>query len=350
MFAITILLAVLGLIATDVFVPSLPAIGHAFVQPLNHAELTVSLFLVGFAISQLFYGPISDRYGRKPPLLFGVVLFMLGSLLCILANSFTWFCFGRILQGLAAGGGLSLARVVLRDCYAGTILAVRSSQIAIFVCLTPAIAPFLGGVLQSHYGFRSVFVFLFAYGLMLFILLMFIFKESIRQKEKSLSLTRTIKHYRELISNFHFMHYVVITGFGFSSVILYANILPFIIQEQLHLSATVNGEILLFAASGLTLASLISSRIVKRVSPRALLYIGLGLLTVSGMALLLTEMLFGTHLVILMICIFFITIACGFIFPNALALSFAAIHVNIGVAGAIYGFTQIFIPLWRILL
>ncbi|MCX7123962.1 MAG: multidrug effflux MFS transporter [Gammaproteobacteria bacterium] len=343
MLIILILMAVLSLIATDIFVPSLPAIAAYFGQSTNHAELTVSLFLVGFAFSQLFYGPISDRVGRKPPIIFGLGLFVLGSILCILAPSFELFCLGRILEGLAVGGGLSLTRVVLRDLFSGVTLAVKSSQMAIFICLAPAIAPFVGGLLQNEFGFRSVFVFLSVYGLFLLALVIFCFKEPLKHKEKSLSLSRTLKHYRELISNFHFMHYVLITGFGFSAIILYANILPFIIQQQLHLSATVNGEVLLFAASGLTISALISSRIVKRVSPRTLLYLGLSLLLTSGLLLIMTEALQGTHLFFLAPCIFLVTLACGFIFPNALALSFASINVNIGIAGAIYGFTQTFI-------
>jgi hypothetical protein len=107
----------------------------------------------------------------------------------------------------------------------------------------------------------------------------------------------------------------------------------------------VNGEVLLLAASGLTIAALISSRIVRHVSPRALLYVGLSLLLISGLALVITEALWGSHLVILIPCIFLVTLGCGLVFPNALALSFAAINVNIGIAGAIYGFVQIFISM-----
>lgn len=343
MFAIIILLAVLSLMAIDIFVPSLPAISVYFGQTANHTELTVSLFLVGFAISQLFYGPISDRVGRKPPIIFGLSLFALGSLLCMLAPSFLLFCLGRAIEGIAVGGGLSLARVVLRDLYSGVTLAVKSSQMAIFICLAPAFAPFVGGILQNHFGFRAVFMFLLVYSLLLLTLIIFCLKEPLQHKEKSLSISRTLKHYRELLSNFHFLHYIFITGFSFSAIILYANILPFIIQQQLHLSATVNGEVLLLAASGLTIAALISSRIVKRIPPRTLLYVGLSLLITSGLLLMITEAIWGTHLFFLIPCIFLVTLACGFIFPNALALSFAAIHVNIGIAGAIYGFTQIFI-------
>lgn len=342
MFIILILLAVMGLITTDIFVPSLPTIGQVFHQSPNQTELTISLFLLAFALSQLFYGPVSDRFGRRPPLIFSLSLYIVGSLLCLFAPSFFLFCSGRVLQGLAVGGGLSLSRVVLRDSYSGQELAVKSSQMAIFVCLTPAFAPLIGGFLQAHFGFRSVFVILVLYGVALWSLLVFYFKETVKEREPSLKVARVLRQYRALLCNFQFMRYVIITGLGFSAIILYVNILPFIIQGTLHLSAKTNGEILLFAASGLTIAALVSSRAVKEISPRSLLRWALILLLIAGGFLMVTEFVWGTTLFALIPCIFLTTFACGFIFPNALALSFSEIQVNIGVAGAIYGFTQTF--------
>ncbi|MDO8953695.1 MAG: multidrug effflux MFS transporter [Gammaproteobacteria bacterium] len=345
MFIITVLLAILGLIATDIFVPSLPAIGQAFHQSLNHTELTVSLFLVGFSFSQLVYGPISDRVGRKPPLMVGAILFVIGSFICVIAPTFVIFCLGRIIQGIAVGSGLSIARVILRDKYAGKELAVKVSQLAIFVSLTPAIAPFLGGVLQQYFGYKAVFIFLLAYGLLLVALLSFCFTETIKHKHKDLSFSHVILHYGQLLKNFQFMRYVIISGFAFGAIILYANILPFIIQNQLHLSAKQNGDVLLLAALGLCLGSFISSKTVHRYSPTKLVHLGLSILTLSGFLLVLCETLFGASLLSLIPLIFLITLSCGFIFPNSVALAFSQIDVKIGIAGAVYGFVQIFISM-----
>ena len=336
-----ILTAILGLIATDIFVPSLPSIAVAFHQSFNHTELTISLFLVGYAISQLFYGPISDYTGRKAPLITGVILFIIGSFICIFTSSFSVLCLGRIIQGIGVGAGLSLARVIIRDCYTGTAIAVKTSQMAVFVALTPAVAPFIGGLLQHAFGFQSVFIFLGAYGVLLLCLLLFYFKETIRQKEETLHLGRTFKSYHQLIKNFCFMRYVLLSGIAFSTLILYANVIPFIIQNQMHLSAKTNGTILLLAALGLCVSCFVNSRIVATVGPKKLLLIGIGLLTLSGILLIISEYLFGLTLITLIPLIFLVTLACGFMFPNASALAFHNIHVKIGVAGALYGFIQI---------
>ncbi len=345
MFFIMVLLAIMGLIGTDIFAPSLPSIAQFFHQTPNYTQLTISLFLASFSLSQLCYGPVSDYFGRKPPLIFGVCVFIVGSVIGISATSFTWLCIGRIVQGIGVGAGLSLTRVILRDCYRGTTLAVKTARIAIFVSMTPAVAPVIGGVLQQRFGFHSIFIFMLGYGLLLLLLLIFFFQETNQYKDKNLTLHNTLIQYGRLLKNGFFMRYVIIAGFAFSAIILYANIMPFIIQNQLKLSATANGVILLIAALGISIGSFISSHAVRQIGPERLINFGLIIFTVNGLLMVITNYYFGTTLVCIVPLIFLITMACGFIFPNAIALCFSEINCNIGVAGAIYGSTQIFISM-----
>lgn len=345
MFFITVLLAIMGLIGTDIFVPSLPSIAQAFQQTPNYTQLTISLFLASFALSQLCYGPISDRVGRKPPLIFGVLIFIIGSAICIHAHSFTCLCIGRIIQGVGVGAGLSLARVILRDCYKDAALAVKTSQIAIFVSLTPALAPFLGGILQQQFGFHASFIFMLCYGLLLLLLLVCCFQETIQHKDNRLTLRSTLNNYGTLLKNTFFIRYAMIAGLAFASIILYANVMPFIIQNQLKLSAVANGSVILIAALGISSGAFISSKIVRRVTSAQLVNYGLMIFVLCGLLLLITEHVFGTSLMSLVPLLFLITMACGFIFPNALTLCFSAIDCNIGIAGAIYGSTQTFISM-----
>lgn len=344
MFIIIILLSIMGLMSTDLFVPSLPQISHIFSQTQNITQLTISLFLVGFAFSQLFYGPISDYLGRKRPLIFGVALFILGSFICVNATSFTALCLGRVIQGLGVGAGLSLSRVVLRDRYTGKQLAVKSAQVAMFVSLTPAVAPFIGGLLQENFGYRAPFIFMFCYGLLLLIL-MYFFKETNVHPNNQLSLRAVLNEYQQLIKQHTFIRFATIAGLAFSSIIIYANVVPYIIQSQLLYSATVSGTVLLFAALGLSFSSFISSRLVKTISPKKLIKYGLIALTLSGYLLITINALFGISLYTLMPMIFLITMGCGFVFPNAIAVCFSDIKSNIGIAGALYGSLQTFVSL-----
>lgn len=341
MFSIIVLMAIIGLIATDLFVPSLPALAQVFHQPANHMQLTITLFLLGFAVSQVFYGPVSDRTGRKGPIMVGVALFVLGSLMCIVSSSFVALCLGRLVQGIGAGSGLSLARVVLRDLYEGTRLAVRTSQTAMFICMAPALAPCIGGLLQAEWGYRAPFVFMLVYGLVLLVLLFTHFRETLRQRDQALTVTHVVHNYRELLGNFMFMRYVVVAGIAFGAVILYANTIPFIVQNQLHYDAAQNGYILLLGASGLTISALIGSKIVHRFHSYKLSLVGLSLLLCAGVIAVITELTVGTHVLSVIVVLFFTTLGMGLLLPNSLALAFSQIRVKIGVAGAIYGSTQI---------
>lgn len=345
MFIITVFLSIMGLIGTDIFVPSLPSIAQFFHQTQGHTQLTISLFLTGFAVSQLFYGPMSDYFGRKPPLIVGTLLFIIGSVTCIYATSFDWLCVGRIIQGVGVGAGLSLSRVILRDCYQGTALAIRSSKVGMCVALTPAVAPFIGGVLQQQFGFRSSFIFTLCYGLLILVLLLFFFKETIQHKNKNLTLRHTIIQYGALLKNWFFIRYVMISGLAFSAIILYANIMPFILQNQLKLSPIENGSIILLAALGICFGSFISTKTVAKVTPERLINLSLISFSFAGFLLILTHYLFGTLLIFLVPLIFLSTISCGIIFPNAIALCFSSIKCNIGIAGAIYGSLQVSIPM-----
>jgi DHA1 family 2-module integral membrane pump EmrD-like MFS transporter len=340
MFFITVLLAILGLVGTDLFVPSLPQIAATYHVLPHVAQLTITLFLIGFASSQLFYGPLSDYFGRKPPLMIGVTIFVIGSLICIIAHSFEMLCTGRIIQGIGVGAGLSLARVIIRDSYTGTLLAVKTAQVGIFVSLTPPLAPLIGGFLQEYFGIKASFVFMFIYGLILLLLLFFKFPETILHKNKELNLKKVILQYIKFTQHHIFIRYALIAGLAFASIILYASVLPFIIQVQLKLSAAMNGIILLLSALGISCGSLLSSRVVKSISSKQLINAGLLLFVLGGILLLITELLFGTELMSLIPCIFLISMACGLIFPNAIVLCFSEIHVNIGIAGALYGTIQ----------
>lgn len=344
MYITIVLLAIMGLISTDIFVPSLPSIAEAFHQSSNHTQLTISIFLAGFSFSQLFYGPISDAIGRKTPLIFGVLFFIIGSYICISTDSFTWLCIGRLIQGIGVGAGLSLSRVILRDCYVGTELAIKTAHVAIMVSLTPALAPVLGGFLQQHFGFHSCFYFMLSYGAMLLLLLIF-FKETLQEKNKQLNISTIFTQYKQLFCNHVFIKYTFISGIAFGSLIIYANVLPFIIQNELNMSAKENGLFMMIAALGISFASLCSSQLVKYIHPKQLISTGLIILFTAGLLLLITHYYVGTSLVAFIPLLFLVTMACGFIFPNAIAVSFSEVNCNIGVAGAVYGSTQIFISM-----
>lgn len=345
MFLIIILSGIMGLMATDLFVPSLPSIATFYHQTQGHTELTISLFLIAFCIAQLFYGPISDSTGRRTPLVIGTLFFMLGSALSLWATTFSMLCLGRLIQGIGAAAGTSLMRVILRDVYQGVTLAEKSSQAAMFISLTPAVAPFIGGLLQSVFGYRATFLFMLLFSLLLVGLLLCYFKETLLTPKKNFSLQNTLQNYADLLHNSFFIKNVFASGIGYAIVIIFANIIPFIVQNTLHFTPLESGASILFAALGICSGATISKKYVAKIGSQNLILYGFALLTLSGFLLLTTFIVFGTHLYFLVPLIFIATLTCGFIFPNTMALAFSKIKCHIGVAGAIYGSLQIIVAM-----
>lgn len=167
-FALTALLAglsAIGPLTTDMYLPSLPDIARQLSASTAQVQLTISAYLFGFAIGQIFYGPISDRRGRKPVLLAAVGLYCAASMACALSTSIEMLIVSRAFQALGGSGGIVLARAIVRDLYSGARAGRELSLIGSVMALAPVLAPIIGGVLQTGLGWRSVFFTLVAAGL-----------------------------------------------------------------------------------------------------------------------------------------------------------------------------------------
>jgi DHA1 family bicyclomycin/chloramphenicol resistance-like MFS transporter len=165
--ALTALLAFLtsfGPLSVDLYLPSMPAIAAALAAPPAHVQLTISLYLVGFAIGQVVHGPISDRIGRKPIILLSFVLYCVATLICLVSTSITVLIAGRFLQALGVSGSIVAVRAVVRDLYEGVRAGRQLSSMGVLMGFAPIIAPLTGGVLQTAFGWRAGFVFLIAVG------------------------------------------------------------------------------------------------------------------------------------------------------------------------------------------
>ena len=155
----------MGPLTTDMYLPSLPDIARQLGASTAQVQLTISAYLIGFAVGQILYGPVSDRHGRKPVLLAAVALYCVASLACALSTSIEMLIVSRFVQALGGSGGIVLARAIVRDLYSGARAGRELSLISSVMALAPVLAPIVGGVLQTGFGWRSIFVTLVARGL-----------------------------------------------------------------------------------------------------------------------------------------------------------------------------------------
>src|SRR5579859_5973392 len=164
-FALTLLLSLLtglGPLSMDMYLPSLPAIGEALHASTAQVQLTISSYLLGFAAGQILYGPISDRFGRRPVILVALVLYGIGSVFCAVTQSIETLTAVRFLQALGGAGAVVLARAVVRDIHSGVRAGRELSLMGSITAFAPIVAPMIGGVLQTAFGWRATFILLVA--------------------------------------------------------------------------------------------------------------------------------------------------------------------------------------------
>jgi len=244
-----ILSGVMGVFASDMYVPSLPAIADAFSVSSRWVELTVAWYLFALAGSQLIYGPVSDKFGRRHILLFGLAVMVFGSLLCALAGSITGLIAARFIQGLGAGACLALARAITRDSFSGSDLAYVGSIFSLFAGFIPCVAPVLGGYFQHYLGWQSVFAFLALYSFVVWWLVYKGLPETHQpQSEHSLRISKVLANYAMLLRSRAFMGHVLSAAMAVSGILVYYTMSPFLLQNVLGLSPVAYGWLVLVVA------------------------------------------------------------------------------------------------------
>lgn len=176
------MLVALGPLATDIYLPALPELTKALNTTTSNAQLTLSIYFIGFAFGQLIYGPLSDRYGRKPILQIGLVIFIISSVIASLATSIESLLIARLFQSLGGCAGPVLGRAMVRDMFSPEDAGQVLSHIASVMAIAPAVAPIIGGALTIAYGWEANFIFLFIYGFVILLVMTIKLPESNTKK------------------------------------------------------------------------------------------------------------------------------------------------------------------------
>lgn len=272
-----------------IFAPALPEIAQYFHISEGHSQLTITLFLLGYAIGQLIYGPLANRLGRKPAFYIGIVIATLGSLISIGAeplHSFTALIIGRLLEALGSSAGLVISFTIISDHYYPEQARRIIAYLMLAFAIVPGVAIFIGGVLVTHFHWISCFYFLLVYGLLLFI-------PASRLLETAQDIKKDALHVNQILKNYHIAikNKLLITTtffFGLSGVCVYVYVAsaPFIAIDHLQLSPQTYGIIGLIPYLGTALGSIVSARLALLLSATKLMRMGLIINIIS--ALLLT--------------------------------------------------------------
>jgi len=232
--ALTAVLAVMtsiGPMATDMYLPALPVIRQDLAATTSQTQATLSGFLIGYALAQLFYGPLSDRRGRRPAMLAGLGLFTLGSVLCALAPSIGFLVAARVLQAFGGAGTVVLARAMVRDLYEGPRAGRELARMGSIMAIVPAAVPILGAAFVGLWGWRSIFTFMAVAGPALAGLVYFGLPESLRQPLTTrFSLASMLADFREIFAHPGFRRYTLTGGLTFAGFMAFLSGGSFVLQ------------------------------------------------------------------------------------------------------------------------
>lgn len=246
------------------YIPSLPSIAHDLNTTASHAQLCVNLYLLFFGFSQLFYGPLSDRFGRKPILLIGLVIFIIGSLFVVVVPNIHVLLMGCIVQGIGSGCISVLIRAIIRDLYEGKELNRGMSYITMITAISPAIAPIIGGFIGAHAGWIWDFKGLAVYGLIVCAVVYFALPETHQASKIKLNFAKIKNDYRELLNNAHYLAFAAAIIAIYVCQIMYFTVAPFLFQVHLGMSSEAFGFFGLAPAAGYFLGGLIYNRYTAR--------------------------------------------------------------------------------------
>ena len=334
------LLSTFGPLSLDLYLPVLPELADELNASTSAAQLTITACLIGLATGQLIAGPLSDQYGRRRPLLIGLVTYLLASLACAFAPTITLLVILRLIQGLAGAAGLVIARAVARDLYEGRALAIFFSRLILISGLAPVIAPVLGGQLSAIMSWRGIFAVLAGFGLLLLLIGVFGLAETLPAgRRTSGGLGTVLRGFAILIKDRLFVGAALSSGLAAGSMFAYISGSTFVLQRLYGL--TTVGFSLAFGVNslGLMAAGQIGGLLARRWSPFRVLALGLTV-NVTGALGLLTSVLLHLSLPYLLGSLFVMVSALGLVYPMATAIAMSNYPERAGAASSILGLSQ----------
>lgn len=341
---VTILLVgmvALGPLSTDMYLPSLPDMTRVFGASVSTVQLTLSVFAIGLAAGMLMYGPLSDRFGRRPVVIVGLILYFVTSAACMVAPSIDALIVGRFFQAIGACSGGVLGRAIVRDVYGRHGAARMLSYMSSAMALAPALAPILGGWLHETFGWHAPFGVMAGVGGLLALLSLVLLRETNPYRDPSaLAPVQIGRNFATLIRDRHFLGHALVVASAFGGLFSYISGSSFVVIEILGVEARHFGYTFFFVAGSYLVGALWGGRVTQRVGTTRMVTWGLMIAAAfAGIGVALAwsgvETLWS---VLPPVCGHFF--ACAFIMPNGQAGAIGPYPRMAGSASSLVGFLQ----------
>jgi MFS transporter, DHA1 family, multidrug resistance protein len=343
-FALTALLAALsaiGPLTTDMYLPSLPDIARQLHASTAQVQFTISAYLIGFAVGQIFYGPVSDRHGRKPVLMAAMALYCVASLACALSTSIEMLIVARTFQALGGSGGIVLARAIVRDIYAGARAGRELSLIGSVMALAPVLAPIAGGLLQTGFGWRAIFFALVGAGLLGAGITWLLLPETLNTRAaEPVSIASMGRSYRIVVRHPAYLAYLGIAAASYAGLFAWISGAAFVLQNLYGLTPFDFGVAFALGSIGYMTGSALAARIVVRMGLDGVLGIGGCACAIGGLGMVAAVALGLTSSLSLVVPVAIYLAGLGMVLPQGIAGAMTPFPERAGAASSLFGFVQ----------
>jgi DHA1 family bicyclomycin/chloramphenicol resistance-like MFS transporter len=344
-FALTLLLSfltALGPLSMDMYLPSLPDIAHSLSGSVAQAQLTIASYLFGFAVGQIIYGPTSDRFGRRPVLLTAIALYGAATIACALAQSIDALIAARFVQALGGAGSVVLARAVVRDIYSGVRAGRELSLMGSITAFAPIVAPMIGGLLQTTFGWRATFILLIALAAVAGATAALLLPETLKKRTAGpVSLGSMAALYKSVLAHRGFLANLGIITTVFVGLFAWIGGAPIVMQGAAYgLSPLVFGITFATGAAGYMVGTFVASRIVMRLGLDRMMGIGVVMMAFGGLAMVVVVELGLSHVLWFAGTMVIYLAGLGFTLPAAMAAALTPFPDHAGTASSVMGFCQ----------
>ena len=335
------MLTAIGPLAIDMYLPAFPAIAQGLGATHGEVERTLASYLLGLALAQLFYGPLADRYGRKKPLMLGLVIYTVAAIACSFANDIQHLGFWRIAQAFGGAAGIVIPRAVIRDNFDTRDASKALSVLMLVMGVTPILAPILGGQVLTMGSWRGIFSIMAFCSAALLIAVAFSMRETLRpERVVPLGAKVIANNYLALLRHKRFLCYTLAGGFGSAGMFSYISGSPRVFIDVYHVDPRYFGLLFGMNAAALILSAQVSARLLSRQTPEKLLRPAQSILVVIALAAVALTLSQAINLVLLMVCLIIFMASQGFVNPNSAALALREQGQRLGVASAMMGTLQ----------
>ncbi|MEW9700958.1 multidrug effflux MFS transporter [Paenibacillus sp. SI8] len=330
-------LASFGPLSLDMYLPALPVLASDLHTNTSLAQMSLTACMLGLSLGQLVAGAVSDVRGRRIPLLIGLVIYAISSILCMYASSIWMFLGLRFIQGLAGAAGIVISRAIVRDLYAGVELTKFFALLMLVNGAAPILAPIVGGQILQVTTWRGVFLVLSLIGVVMLIAVVLGLKETLPSERRLKGgLTNTLRTFRGLLADRMFMGYALTQGLVFAGMFAYISGSPFVLQEIFGVSPQMFSVCFAVNGLGVIIAGQIAGKLAGKVSERRILAWGLGIAAFGGLLLLIATLV-GAGLYVILLAFFFIVSSVGLVSTATSSMALQNQGNSAGSAAALLG-------------